>query len=187
MTQSFKDFPIQRKMLLLTLMICGAVLLAAAAAMFLFQIVNFRYHFQRDTATLGGMPRRSTMAGVSKAPPPMEVSPTTTPTPSPTMAESASMSYRPPESRLRWRRLALDSIWRREAEAVIGPRKPSVEVPTRGIAPSEGSTGFRGLGRFREGNPPATTVVPAPERSWDNNSDKDRSGRRSCAGKRTGG
>ena len=55
MTQSFKDFPIQRKMLMLTLAICGAVLLIAAAAMFLFQIVNFRYHFQRDTATLGGI------------------------------------------------------------------------------------------------------------------------------------
>ncbi|HEU5123009.1 MAG TPA: PAS domain-containing protein [Verrucomicrobiae bacterium] len=65
MTQSFKDFPIQRKMLLLTLMICGAVLLAAAAAMFLFQIVNFRYHFQRDTATLGGIIAKNSTAALA--------------------------------------------------------------------------------------------------------------------------
>ena len=48
----FRDLPIQRKMLLMTLLICGAVLLVAIAALFTFQVLNFRSNFQRDTATL---------------------------------------------------------------------------------------------------------------------------------------
>src|SRR5215470_15927312 len=48
----FQDLPIQRKMLVTTLLICGAVLFVAIAAMFTFQVLNFRSNFQRDTATL---------------------------------------------------------------------------------------------------------------------------------------
>jgi PAS domain S-box-containing protein len=39
-------------MLLMTLLICGAVLFVAIAALFSFQVLNFRTNFQRDTATL---------------------------------------------------------------------------------------------------------------------------------------
>jgi PAS domain S-box-containing protein len=48
----FQDLPIQRKMLVMTLLICGAVLCVAIAALFTFQVLNFRSNFQRDTATL---------------------------------------------------------------------------------------------------------------------------------------
>jgi len=39
-------------MLVMTLLICGAVLCVAIAALFIFQVLNFRSNFQRDTATL---------------------------------------------------------------------------------------------------------------------------------------
>ncbi|MGP8201708.1 MAG: PAS domain-containing protein [Limisphaerales bacterium] len=48
----FRDFPIQLKMLVMTLLICGAVLCVAIAALFTFQVLNFRSNFQRDTTTL---------------------------------------------------------------------------------------------------------------------------------------
>jgi PAS domain S-box-containing protein len=48
----FRDVPIERKMVVLTLLICGAVLCVAVAALFTFQVLNFRSNFQRDTATL---------------------------------------------------------------------------------------------------------------------------------------
>src|SRR5262245_46590845 len=48
----FADWPIQRKMLVITLVICGAVLCVAIAALFTFQVLNFRSNFQRDTAAL---------------------------------------------------------------------------------------------------------------------------------------
>jgi PAS domain S-box-containing protein len=48
----FRDFPIQQKMLVMTLLICGAVLWVAIAALFSFQILNFRSNFERDTTTL---------------------------------------------------------------------------------------------------------------------------------------
>jgi PAS domain S-box-containing protein len=48
----FQDLPIQRKMLVITLLICGAVLCVAIAALFTFQVLNFKANFQRDTATL---------------------------------------------------------------------------------------------------------------------------------------
>src|SRR5438093_1587355 len=47
-----QDLPIQRKMLLMTLLICGAVLCVAIAALFTFQVLNFRSNFQHDTTTL---------------------------------------------------------------------------------------------------------------------------------------
>ncbi|MDB6065273.1 MAG: Integral rane sensor signal transduction histidine kinase [Pedosphaera sp.] len=48
----FQDLPIQRKMLVMTLLICGAVLCIAISALFTFQVLNFRSNFQRDTASL---------------------------------------------------------------------------------------------------------------------------------------
>ena len=42
----FRDLPIQRKMLVMTLSICGAVLCIAIAALFVFQVLNFRSIFQ---------------------------------------------------------------------------------------------------------------------------------------------
>jgi uncharacterized membrane protein affecting hemolysin expression len=48
----FENLPIQRKMLVMTLLICGAVLCVAIVALFTFQVLNFRSNFQRDTATL---------------------------------------------------------------------------------------------------------------------------------------
>jgi PAS domain S-box-containing protein len=47
-----RDLPIQRKMLVMTLLICGAVLCVAITALFTFQVLNFRSNFQRDMATL---------------------------------------------------------------------------------------------------------------------------------------
>src|SRR2546430_17643242 len=47
-----RDLPIQRKMLVVTLLICGAVLCVAIATLFSFQVLNFRSNFQRDTAAL---------------------------------------------------------------------------------------------------------------------------------------
>ena len=48
----FRDLPIQRKMLVMTLVIVGTILLVAVAALFSFQIQNFRSNFQSDTETL---------------------------------------------------------------------------------------------------------------------------------------
>ena len=48
----FGNLPIQQKMLVMTLLICGAVLFVAIAALFAFQVLNFRSNFKRDTATL---------------------------------------------------------------------------------------------------------------------------------------
>ena len=51
----FRNLPIQRKMLAMTLLICGAVLLVAIAALFVFQVLNFRSNFQRDNSTLAAI------------------------------------------------------------------------------------------------------------------------------------
>lgn len=47
-----RDLPIRQKLLVMTLLICGAVLCVAIAALFVFQVITFRSSFQRDTATL---------------------------------------------------------------------------------------------------------------------------------------
>jgi PAS domain S-box-containing protein len=51
----FRNLPIQKKMLLMTLVICGAVLLVAIVALFIFQVMNFRSNFQRDNSTLAAI------------------------------------------------------------------------------------------------------------------------------------
>ena len=48
----FRDLPIRQKMLVMTLLICGAVLCVAIATLFVFQVLNFRSNFQQDTSTL---------------------------------------------------------------------------------------------------------------------------------------
>jgi len=48
----FRNLPIQQKMLVMTLLICGAVLLVAIVALFTFQVLTFRSNFQRDASTL---------------------------------------------------------------------------------------------------------------------------------------
>src|SRR2546427_8794091 len=48
----FRDLPIQQKMLVMTLLICGSVLCVAVAALFSFHVLNFRSNFRSDTATL---------------------------------------------------------------------------------------------------------------------------------------
>src|ERR1035437_11194376 len=47
-----RERPIQEKMLVMTLVICGAVLCVAITALFIFQVLNFRSNFQRDATTL---------------------------------------------------------------------------------------------------------------------------------------
>lgn len=47
--------PLQQKMLVMTLLICGAVLLVAIAAFFAFQVLNFRSNFERNTSTLAAI------------------------------------------------------------------------------------------------------------------------------------
>ena len=51
----FRNFPIQQKMLVMTLLICGAVLLVAIVALLTFQVLNFRSNFQRDNSTLAAI------------------------------------------------------------------------------------------------------------------------------------
>ncbi|MSU57809.1 MAG: PAS domain S-box protein [Pedosphaera sp.] len=61
----FRDLPIQRKMLLMTLLICGAVLFVAVAALFTFQVLNFRSNFRRDTATLAAIIANNSTAAMA--------------------------------------------------------------------------------------------------------------------------
>src|ERR1035438_417788 len=60
----FQNLPIQRKMLVMTMLICGAVLMVAIAAFFAFQVVNFRTNLERDTATLATIIANQSTAAV---------------------------------------------------------------------------------------------------------------------------
>ncbi len=53
--KKFRNLPIQRKMLWMTMLICGVVLLVAISAIFVFQVVNFRSSFQHDNSTLAAI------------------------------------------------------------------------------------------------------------------------------------
>lgn len=48
----YHSLPIQKKMLMTTLLICGAVLLLATGSFFIFQVVKFRSTFQTDSSAL---------------------------------------------------------------------------------------------------------------------------------------
>lgn len=61
----FRDLPVQRKMLVITLLICSAVLGVAIAALFTFQVLNFRSNFQRDTATLAAIIANNSTAALA--------------------------------------------------------------------------------------------------------------------------
>src|ERR1035437_1256358 len=63
--KSFRDLPIQQKMLVMTLLICGAVLCVAITALFTFQVLNFRSNFQRDTATLAAVIANNSTAAMA--------------------------------------------------------------------------------------------------------------------------
>src|SRR5580692_4458594 len=61
----FRELPIQRKMLVLTLLICGSVLLVAIAALFIFEVVNFRSNFQRTNAMLAAIIANNSTAALA--------------------------------------------------------------------------------------------------------------------------
>ena len=61
----FRDLPIQRKMLVMTLLICGAVLGVAIVSLFTFQVLNFRSNFQHDTATLAAIIANNSTAALA--------------------------------------------------------------------------------------------------------------------------
>jgi PAS domain S-box-containing protein len=61
----FRDQGIQKKMHLMTLVICGAVLLVATVALFSFQVWNFRANFQRDTVILSQIIASNSTAAVA--------------------------------------------------------------------------------------------------------------------------
>ncbi len=63
--KSFRDLPIKQKMLLMTLLICGTVLLVAIVALFTFQVLNFRVNFQRDTVTLADIIANNSTAALA--------------------------------------------------------------------------------------------------------------------------
>ncbi|MBI3881775.1 MAG: PAS domain-containing protein [Verrucomicrobia bacterium] len=61
----FRNLPIRRKMLVMTLLICGTVLCVAIAALFVFQVLNFRSNFQRDAATLAAIIANNSTAAMA--------------------------------------------------------------------------------------------------------------------------
>jgi PAS domain S-box-containing protein len=61
----FRNLPIQQKILVMTLLICSAVLCVAIAALFTFQVQNFRSNFQRDTATLAAVIANNSTAAMA--------------------------------------------------------------------------------------------------------------------------
>src|SRR5580765_4748378 len=61
----FENLPIQRKMLVMTLLICGAVLGVAIVSLFTFQVLNFRSNFQNDTATLAAIIANNSTAALA--------------------------------------------------------------------------------------------------------------------------
>ncbi len=63
--KSFQDLGIQRKLQLMTLLICGAVLLIAIASLFTFQVLNFRSNFERDTTTLAAIIANNSAAAMA--------------------------------------------------------------------------------------------------------------------------
>ena len=60
----YRDLGLQKKMQLMTLLICGAILLVAIAALFTFQVLNFRSDFQRKISTLALIIANNSMAAM---------------------------------------------------------------------------------------------------------------------------
>lgn len=63
--KSFRNLPIKQKMLLMTLLICGTVLLVAIVVLLIFQVLNFRSNFQRDTVTLADIIANNSTAALA--------------------------------------------------------------------------------------------------------------------------
>src|SRR5215472_12607655 len=63
--KTFQDLGIRRKLQLMTLVICGAVLLIAIASLFAFQVLTFRSNFQRDTTTLAVIIANNSAAAIA--------------------------------------------------------------------------------------------------------------------------
>jgi PAS domain S-box-containing protein len=61
----FRNLPIQRKMLVMTLVICGTIFFVAIAALFTFQVLNFRSNFQSDNETLAAIIANNSTAALS--------------------------------------------------------------------------------------------------------------------------
>ena len=61
----FQNLPIQRKMLVMTLFICGAVLVVAITAFFYFQVASFRSNFEHDSVTLAAVIANNCTAAIS--------------------------------------------------------------------------------------------------------------------------
>ncbi len=62
---AFRDLPVQRKMLVMTLLICGAVLCIAIVALFTFQVLNFRANFEQDASTVAVIIARNSTAALA--------------------------------------------------------------------------------------------------------------------------
>jgi PAS domain S-box-containing protein len=63
--QFFRNLPIQRKLLAMTLMLCATVLLVVMLALFGFQILTFRSDFKRDTAALASIVANNSTAALA--------------------------------------------------------------------------------------------------------------------------
>jgi PAS domain S-box-containing protein len=61
----FRDIPIQRKMLVMSLLICGAVLCVAIATLFAFQVLNFRSNFRHDATTVAMIIAKNSTAALA--------------------------------------------------------------------------------------------------------------------------
>jgi PAS domain S-box-containing protein len=63
--KNFRDLPIQRKMMLTTLAIVATILLVSVAALFSFQLLNFRSSFQSDNETLAAIIANNSTAALA--------------------------------------------------------------------------------------------------------------------------
>ncbi len=65
--KALRDLPIQRKLLVITLIICSVVMLAASAALFAFQLLHFHSSFERETAALSAIVASNTKPALVSA------------------------------------------------------------------------------------------------------------------------
>ncbi|HEV2209982.1 MAG TPA: ATP-binding protein [Verrucomicrobiae bacterium] len=63
--RNIRDLPIRQKMLGMTLLICGAVLCVAIAALIAFQVLSFRANFQREVSTLAEIIANNSTAAIA--------------------------------------------------------------------------------------------------------------------------
>jgi C4-dicarboxylate-specific signal transduction histidine kinase len=63
--KAYRDLGIQKKMQVMTLLICGAVVLVAMASLFPFQVLAFRSNFKREAMTLSFVVANNSTAAMS--------------------------------------------------------------------------------------------------------------------------